>query len=320
MTAAAPAPDAFRHEALLYAGRDELVDRVAGFARDGVEAGEPVLVVLAGPRLDRVRSALGAAASRVQFADMADVGANPGRIISAWRAFVDASPPDVGVRGVGEPIWAERQGEELVECHRHEALLNVAFDGGRAWWLICPYDTTTLSPAVIEQAQVNHPLVRHDGSSRRSDVYVDPATSPQLPPLPPAPADAPRLRFDAATLPAVRALVSRSAARAGFGSAQVADLAMAANEVAENSLRHGGGSGIVQVWRESDTVICEISDSGVLAVPLAGRVAPGAGIDEARGLWLANALCDLVQLRSSDAGTAVRLHLGRRRALRTRTA
>jgi anti-anti-sigma regulatory factor/anti-sigma regulatory factor (Ser/Thr protein kinase) len=169
-------------------------------------------------------------------------------------------------------------------------------------------------------AGVQHRLVRkvstgamqHDGISRPSDTYVDPQTSPHLPPLPPPPADALPLRFDAATLPAVRALVSRCAARSGLITAQVADLVMAANEVAENSLVHGGGSGTLRAWREGDTVLCEVSDDGLLDVPLAGRIAPGAGVDEARGLWLANALCDLVQLRTSPAGTTVRLHMRRR--------
>ena len=32
-----------------------------------------------------------------------------------------------------------------------------------------------------------------------------------------------------------------------------------------------------------------------------------------RGLWLANQLCDLVQIRTLPAGTVVRLHMNRNR-------
>jgi hypothetical protein len=37
----------------------------------------------------------------------------------------------------------------------------------------------------------------------------------------------------------------------------------------------------------------------------AGQNHPGGG----RGLWLTNQLCDLVQIRSGDAGTVVRAHV-----------
>ena len=37
----------FRHEALLYAGDDELVTRLEPFLRESIAAGEPVMVALA---------------------------------------------------------------------------------------------------------------------------------------------------------------------------------------------------------------------------------------------------------------------------------
>jgi anti-sigma regulatory factor (Ser/Thr protein kinase) len=314
-TAVAQSPEAYLHEAFLYAGDAELVDGVSRFARGGVEAGEPVLLVLGARKLDMVRQALGDDGRAVQFADMADVGANPGRIIAAWKRFVETGvAAGTGMRGVGEPIWAERTGDVLAECHRHEALLNVAFDSAPAWWLMCPYDTTTLDPAVIEEARRNHPFVRSGDLSVASESYVDPATSAALAPLPPAPRDALRLAFEAATLPVVRAAVSRFAARAGFGSAQIADLAVAANEVAENSVHHGGGRGTLRVWLDGDTLRCDVRDAGRIADPLAGRFVSVNDVEGSRGLWLANALCDLVQLRTSVAGTTVRLHLQRRLA------
>ena len=41
--------------------------------------------------------------------------------------------------------------------------------------------------------------------------------------------------------------------------------------------------------------------------PLAGRLRPLNPARGGNGLWLANQLCDLVQVRSSEAGTVVRL-------------
>ena len=52
--------------------------------------------------------------------------------------------------------------------------------------------------------------------------------------------------------------------------------------------------------------MCEVSDNGVIAPPLAGREQPeGPG---GNGLWIANQACDLVQIRSFGGGSVVRLH------------
>ena len=42
--------------------------------------------------------------------------------------------------------------------------------------------------------------------------------------------------------------------------------------------------------------------------PLVGRRTPGPEDERGRGLWLANALADLVQVRSGPDGTTVRVH------------
>src|SRR5215210_5014019 len=118
----------YRHEALFYEGDDDLLGGLVPFLREGIEREEPTLVVLAAPKIRALRDALGGDAHDIHFADMAEVGANPARIIPAWQAFLDGhAVPGRGMRGVGEPIWAERTAPELAECQRHEALLNLCF-------------------------------------------------------------------------------------------------------------------------------------------------------------------------------------------------
>jgi hypothetical protein len=68
------------------------------------------------------------------------------------------------------------------------------------------------------------------------------------------------------------------------------------------------GRGTLRLWRTSEALVCEVADGGVVADPLAGRLAPGTDEPDGRGLWMVNQLCDLVQLRSSAAGTVVRVH------------
>lgn len=301
----------FRHEALLYAGHDEFLRATASFIRDGVEAGEPTLVVVARSKIDDLHAVLGDAAAQVMFADMAGVGANPARIIPAWREFVDVhAGPGRRLRGIGEPVWAERDAITLLECQRHETLLNAAFDEGPAWWLLCPYDTSTLSAAVLAEAERSHPYVSREGVGARSATFESAGQAATLDaPLSPPSAGARAITFGWKSLRAVRALTSAEAARAGLLSARISDLVMAVNEVATNSLHHGGGTGRLRVWRERNGVVCEVSDAGQLRAPLADRRRPGADLADSRGLWLANQLCDLVQMRSSQAGTVVRLHI-----------
>ena len=56
---------------------------------------------------------------------------------------------------------------------------------------------------------------------------------------------------------------------------------------------------------------CQVSDSGRIRDPLAGRVRPEPDARGGRGLWLVNQLCDLVQIRTGSSGTTVRVQARR---------
>ena len=302
----------FRHEALFYAGRDDFVRRTRAFLRDAIEAEEPTLVVVDAAKIALLREELGDAAGGVQFADMAEVGVNPARIIPAWREFVTRSAPTGRrVRGIGEPIWPERTPAELVECERHESLLNVAFAGSPSWWLVCPYDTEALPTAVLEEARRTHPFVLEDGVSRESADYygLSAIGAPFAEPLPEPPASALELAFGDGPLEGLRWLVGRAADDAGLDEMRAADFVLAVHELATNTVRHGGGRGTLRIWREPDALLCEVSDAGRLDQPLAGRERPLAGQPGGRGLWLVNQLCDLAQIRCYESGSVVRLHM-----------
>ena len=106
----------------------------------------------------------------------------------------------------------------------------------------------------------------------------------------------------------VRRLVGEHDAAAGLRPDRIADLVLAVAEVMANSIRYGGGQGILRTWRPEDALVVEIADAGHITDPLVGRRPPSEQAEGGHGLWLANQLCDLVQVRSSPAGTAVRLH------------
>ena len=306
--------DAFRHEALFYDGEDDFVTQTASFIRDALVADEAVLVVVGERKIERLRSELGGDAYRVRFADMNDVGRNPARIIPAWRAFVDEhAESGRPLRGIGEPVHPSRTSPELVECERHEALLNVAFEGGPAWWLVCPYDLAALPPAVLEEARRNHPFLAQGERHHVSAVYagVEETAQPFDRPLPEPRGDVDEMPFGARDLHAVRERVARLAAAFRLDEDRATDLVLATDEIASNSIRHGGGRGRLRVWPEGDVLISEVRDDGRIADPLVGRIRPAPTGEGGIGLWLATQLCDLVQVRTFPTGSVVRLHMAR---------
>lgn len=298
----------FRHEALLYAGEHEFLTAATSFLRDAVAADEPTLVAVPGDKIEKLCASVDDG-GMVMFADMCELGSNPARIIPAWRQFADEH---VGqrLRGIGEPIWPGRTEAELVECQRHESLLNLAFADAPAFWLLCPYDVDALGAEVIDEARRNHPFVIAERAQRESTAYqgLEAVMAPFDDPLPEPAARPTELRFGPGQLAQVRSFVSRHGAQAGLSAERVEDLVLVANELATNSVLYGGADGTVGIWRNGHAVICEVRDAGIIQDPLIGRRAPGTAQQGGRGLWMANQLCDLVQVRSSVKGTVVRVH------------
>ena len=311
----------FRHEALLYAGDAEFVSATSTFIREGLAAGEAVLAVVDARKIGLLRSALGEQAGAVEFADMGVVGRNPGRILDEWYRFAtERAATGRGARGIGEPVSPSRSAAELVECQLHEALLNVAFPAQPPWTLLCPYDTTALGSDAVAEARRTHPFLRSGTKSTASaefawEGYGGPGAPPSPwqfrdpLPEPPAGAGTVELTIGEASLSVLRRRVMAHAADAGASPARAGDLALAATELATNSLRHGGGRGRLRLWAAGANLMCEVADTGHITDPLVGRRRPTNQQLHGRGLWLVQQLCDLVQVRTEPGGTVVRVQV-----------
>jgi anti-sigma regulatory factor (Ser/Thr protein kinase) len=269
------------------------------------------MVAVSAEKIELLADVLGRDGEAVRFADMAELGSNPARIIPAWHAFLEGCEPGQPVRGIGEPIWAGRGAEELTECQLHEALLNVAFGEADGFRLLCPYDVGALPPPVVREACCSHPIVvqgavRADSPAYRGRDAVPPQTQA---PLPPPPLGVRSLSFDADTIVDVRELAASCGEAAGLDDPGVRDLVLAVHELASNSIVHGGGIGVVRAWQEDGAAVCEVRDRGRFDDPLAGRRPPRPEQHGGWGLWIANLACDLVQIRTGAEGTTVRVRL-----------
>jgi anti-sigma regulatory factor (Ser/Thr protein kinase) len=299
--------EAFVHPALFYQGPWEYLSETIPFIREGLAREEPVAVAVPRSRLELLREALGDLATRVRLVDMSVAGRNPGRIIAeVLRAAVDAHPGR-HVRVIGEPIWPERSALEYPACVQHEALINLAF-AGRSATILCPYDVASLDPAIIADAAVTHPTLIQSGTSWPSPGYAPEGMVAEHNRALPEPAGATVIPFDAARLRRARRSSVEYAERAGLAAERVDDVLLTVGEMAANSVRHGGGSGVLRLWTDAGHVVCEVADSGVIDDPLVGRRPAGPGQLGGRGLLMVNHLADLVRMHTTAEGTVVRAY------------
>jgi anti-sigma regulatory factor (Ser/Thr protein kinase) len=301
-----------QHEAFLYAGEREFHAGALPFIRDGIEAGEPVLVVLRADKAERLRARLDGDADEVYWAEPRQAsGHRPERFIPGWNRYLHRRPGGQ-VRGLGERGRLPTNTAELIDVQRYESLLDLAFAGSRSFSLLCPYDTDVVDPTTIDRARESHQVTLHRGT--RSQVHGNPPPDDYgAHPLPDS-ADVLQLfMFDAGQLSQVRRIVDGYAARLGLGGSRTYDYVLAVDEVAANSIRHGGGTGILRVWRKGGCLTSEIRDRGVIdSHPTATDERPPTDQKSGRGLWLVHQLCDLVQTRSTPSeGTLTRLHISR---------
>ena len=306
----------FVHPALFYRSADEYLAATTAFLHAGLDADEPVAVAVPGPKLESIRQRLGDRAADVTMLDMTQVGRNPGRIIpTVLLAFADAHPQRP-VRIIGEPIWPGRTELEYPACVQHEALINMAFAGRQAT-ILCPYDVAQLDEQVVRDAHLTHPMLL-DAAGEHTSRHYAPTQVVQTYNLPlPKPEAAPisAYLFHAGTLAQTRAYAAAHLTRHGLDAERCREAVDAVAALADNSVRHGQGRGVLEIWADDTSVTCQVRDAGTLTDPLAGR-RPGT---RDTGLLLANRLADLVRIHAISGSTTVRLLFARDRPTPTET-
>jgi anti-sigma regulatory factor (Ser/Thr protein kinase) len=311
--APAGAPDSgqerFRHSALIHRTPEEYLGGVLSVIEQGLAQGEPVIVAIPPARLELISGHLNGKRKGLELVDITELGRNPAWIIPALQRRLEPHRAR-HVYLVCEPMWPGRSPDEIEEVILHEALSNSAF-ADRQLTALCPYDATSLEDRVIQAAMRTHRLIAGNGHQTNSDFDETLLVERLQQPLPPLPAHGQRKTFSASSLGAVRTLVADQASTAGLAPTRSADLVFAVNELATNSIRHGGGSGELELRVTPERVVAEVRDKGRIADPLVGRVTPDEARFEGLGLWLVNQMCDLVQVRSGAAGTTVRVSLDR---------
>ena|SRR5690242_14440027 len=128
--------------------------------------------------------------------------------------------------------------------------------------------------------------------------------------------------FDAGTLRALRAEVRVSVLRAGLPEGRAEDVVLAVHELAANSVRHGGGTGRLRVWKLAGSLQCQVDDGDLLGAAKPEASHTGLGSSSGRrpvnslpcvpghGLWVVQQVADQVQSLSDPRGTSIVITFG----------
>lgn len=300
----------FVHSALVYYSQREYLDAVVPFVLEGLAMDEPVLVAVPGEYLALLREAFcgDGSTSGLQLVDIAEAARNPSRFLALEGSFVEENA-NRRARIVSQVFWPERSADEALACMQHEALVNSAFDG-RPLTALCLYDAERLDNDVLASARTTHPLLWKCGSLQHSADYApDDVLAQCNQPLAANPGAVTYMVRKSADLRPARSFAVNYAGWVGLSEDGIEDLQLVATELATNSLMYTDGACRLAFWRDHDHLVCEARDSGRIEDPLVGRLDPGPAGPASRGLFLVNAISDLVRTHTASTGTTIQAYL-----------
>ncbi|TDD65244.1 sensor histidine kinase [Actinomadura rubrisoli] len=306
--------DVLVHRALVYGTLREFALAAVPYLRAGRREGDTLVVIAAPPVWALLREQFGAGTgARIEFIDAADWFRGP---MQALASYYDRMRADWWPRGrlrlLAEPVWAGRTPLEVREWKRHESILNVAF-AGTPTSIMCAYDASALPAHVVDDAARTHPELAGPEGTRPSGRYTDPAAfyaECNAAPLSPPPATAARRAFASGELPGLRAFLGAEAVRLGLPKDRSLPFVLAVNEVATNIIREGGGHGSLWVWAEADELVCDVTDPrSALNDRFLGYAPPRGRHRGEAAMWAVRRLCHIVEIRSGDGGTRIRMHV-----------
>jgi len=313
MTTAVPGTP--RHEAVLHSSPVGLAGLLAPRIRAALTDRHVVVAVLDQDHEAALRTELADLVGSIEFRDPADVHRVPAFTVAVRFARTGRQAAQAGRQALvisqHLPDLPAAADEPRDPGHwaRLDIALNIAI-AGLPITVLCLYS----SPA-LTQARLTHPVVTTGTGSAPSPEYRPPREAVIDHPPPPPPDLGPptaETTFVATGLADLRHLVERVAARAGLGPDRGADLVLAVNELASNSVEHGPGSGRFRARAgPGRPVVAEITDhGGEMDAPFPGLVLPPPEGARGRGLWLASELCDVLQVWSDADVTVIRVSLG----------
>jgi hypothetical protein len=302
------------HWACIYDDDSQFLETVLPFLADGLTLGEPVLAVTTPANLELLGAALGERSAEVDYAESAFFGRRPPRRVAAFYRYWKGSQGNSQggrVRILAEPVWAGRSAREITAWTRMEAALNVTL-APTSISMICPYDARTTDASILDDALRTHPGQVAGSRCSPSAQYSDPAAfarSCDTGPLARPPDGAETFGFDG-DLRGLRRFIVGAAGAHGLTGDRADMLVLAVSEVGAYLKSRWPASATVRTWEQPGAIVCDFRQPGAsITDPFLGlrpaELVPGDG----DGLWLANQICDWLDIRSDPAGSTIQLEV-----------
>ncbi|MGC9665415.1 anti-sigma factor RsbA family regulatory protein [Planosporangium sp. 12N6] len=310
----APTATGYVHQVLFFTSPDELLATAVPFLRDGLTAGDMVILTCRDEYNALLVGALGPD-PRIACVQPGGIYTRPAVAADAYHRMVAqrAAGGARRTRVVGEPRFGADP--DWAECSRFEAICNAAL-ATSPLTSACAYDVGAVPEPVIGDLADAHPFVLTPTSRIRNERYVDPATFLRRSTAGPDPAEQtnPAVEFaaliDLQQVAALRRWLRSALHAYAVDPSVTADLVAAVHEVVVNALVHGRPPVRVRLWTPPGRLVCTVTDAGKgFDDPLAGYVRPdrddtfGLGA----GLWLVRQLCDRIETARTPSGFTVRL-------------
>ncbi|MEV4417233.1 sensor histidine kinase [Catellatospora sp. NPDC049609] len=301
-----------RHDALRYRDEAELLRAAVPFVREGLAAGDSVVLLCRPDNARRLRQALGDVRVTAELSPD-DVYGGAVAALAAYRELVERQQHGgARVRVVNEIDFGSRPSAQW-EWARFDAAFNQAL-AAYPIWNLCLYDQRRVPAEIVRAAASSHPFLLTDGDRVPSAGYTEPSRllgEPGMRWRDPLEDAAPRVDVtDPADLAALRAAVERTLTGDGMAAHAVQGFVLAVSEIATNAMTHGTAPVRVRLWSAGGRALCAISDEGDCFDPYSGYEpadrALGAG---GMGLWLARQMSDDLSVDGSGGACTVRLGL-----------
>ncbi|MEX2587146.1 MAG: sensor histidine kinase [Actinomycetota bacterium] len=306
-----PCTDGYLHEACFYESDDEFLAVAAPFVKNGVNAGEKVLVALPDRQADLLRSAL-PEAKQITFVAGSQHYLRPAAtirtLLEIFRSHVEQNSGRLRVVGAAfDPLRATWE-----PWARYEAAVNELFAGYPVWGL-CVYDTRITADQVLDEVERTHPYIHSsDGEHLYSAKFEPPRQFLANRPAPapdPLESTAPHIKLVNPTAGQARRAVFEVTAGSQLAASTVDDLVHGVSEVVTNAHQHGAPPVVLRAWSTAGRTVATVEDCGngltdpLLGLQPARPVGEGGGL----GLWVTHQICSEVVHCRSPSGFSVRL-------------
>ncbi|MDT7581246.1 MAG: hypothetical protein QOK35_2510 [Pseudonocardiales bacterium] len=294
----------FRHELFLHRSTDEMLEFVVPFARDGVAAGEPTLLLVRPRTAAALRRAVGHSPHVTILSALGRPGRGAADLRAADALLAGHTAPASRVRFLNqEPV--------VPEVHRHEwrrveAAVNLGLSHHDAW-MVCVYDRRPLDDGMVDDLHATHDCVGHAGEHRPNDRYQDPVdfiSKHMDAPPDPVEESAPSAQLLDPSPATARAAVGAFAISSKLPAHEVENIVLATHEAVSNADRHGRPPVVLRLWVRPGRLTVTVTDTGLgPSNPFLGLLPPDHPNGTGLGLWISHQLVDMTHRRHRDGYT-----------------